>query len=103
MSLHSFNLSKPFQPCPAPSNQRLPFAIDEMDFSGWLDTLTYTDDMEKCQRIFQVLQTLNNAYSPERKVIPGRMRLFFFGKTGFSADIDYGNVKPLPEHSRLAS
>lgn len=82
MSLHSFNLSKPFQPCPAPSNQPLPFAIDEMDFSGWLDTLTYTDDMEKCQRIFQVLQTLNNAYPPERKLIPGRMRLFFLEKLG---------------------
>jgi hypothetical protein len=58
----------------------LPFAIDEMDFSVWLNTLASVDDIAKCQKIFQVLQTLNNAYPPERNLIPGRTRLFFLEK-----------------------
>jgi hypothetical protein len=82
MSSHAFNLSKPFPPCPPPSNLPLPFAIDEMDFSGWLATLAKVNDMAKCQQILQVLQTLNNAYPPERKLIPGRTRLFFLEKLG---------------------
>ncbi len=82
MSSHAFNLSKPFPPSPTPSNLPLPFSIDEMDFSGWLSTLAKANDMAKCQRIFQVLQTLNNAYPPERKLIPGRTRLFFLEKMG---------------------
>ena len=82
MSSHSFNLSKPFPPCPPSSNPPLPFAIDEMDFSVWLNTLANTDDMAKCQKMLQVLQTLNNAYPPERNVIPGRTRLFFLEKLG---------------------
>ncbi|MEQ1486259.1 hypothetical protein [Methyloglobulus sp.] len=82
MSLHSFNLSKPFPPCPASSNQALPFAIDEMDFAVWLTALTNADDMTKCQKILQVLQTLNNSYPPERSLIPGRTRLFFLEKLG---------------------
>jgi hypothetical protein len=82
MSSHAFNLSKPFPPCPSPSNLPLPFAIDEMDFSGWLSTLAKANDMAKCQQILQVLQTLNNAYPPERKLIPGRTRLFFLEKLG---------------------
>jgi hypothetical protein len=80
MSSHAFNLSKPFPPCPSPSDLPLPFAIDEMDFSGWLSTVTKMDDMAKCQQILQVLQTLNNAYPPERQLIPGRTRLFFLEK-----------------------
>jgi hypothetical protein len=82
MSSHSFNLSKPFPPCPVPSNRPLPFAIDEMDFSLWLKTLENAGDMEKCQQILQVLQTLNNAYPPTPKIIPGRTRLFFLEKLG---------------------
>jgi hypothetical protein len=82
MSSHGLNLSKPFQPCPSPNNLPLPFAIDEMDFSGWLSTLAKVNDMAKCQKILQVLQTLNNAYPPERKLIPGRTRLFFLEKLG---------------------
>ncbi len=82
MSLHTLNLSKPFPPCPAPSNSPLPFAIDEMDFSAWLTTLANEDDMAKCQKILRVLQTLNNAYPPERNLIPGRTRLFFLEKLG---------------------
>ena len=78
----SFNLSKPFPPCPEPSDRPLPFAIDEMDFSIWLKTLTNADDMARCQQILQVLQTLNNAYPPERDLIPGRTRLFFLEKLG---------------------
>jgi hypothetical protein len=80
MSSHAFNLSKQFPPCPSPSDLPLPFAIDEMDFSGWLSTVTKMDDMAKCQQILQVLQTLNNAYPPERQLIPGRTRLFFLEK-----------------------
>jgi hypothetical protein len=82
MSLHSFNLSKPFPPCPASSNQALPFAIDEMDFAVWLTALGNADDMTKCQKILQVLQTLNENYPPERSLIPGRTRLFFLEKLG---------------------
>ncbi|WP_411726118.1 hypothetical protein [Methyloglobulus sp.] len=82
MSSHSFNRSKPFPPCPAPSDRPLPFAIDEMDFSIWLKTLANADDMAKCQQILQVLQTLNNAYPPGRDLIPGRTRLFFLEKLG---------------------
>ena len=78
----SFNLSKPFPPCPEPSDRPLPFAIDEMDFSIWLKTLGNADDMARCQQILQVLQTLNNAYPPERDLIPGRTRLFFLEKLG---------------------
>ena len=82
MSLHSFNLSKPFPPCPTPVELPLPFAIDEMDFSVWASTLPALDEMAACQHILQVLQTLNNAYPPERKLIPGRTRLFFLEKLG---------------------
>ncbi len=82
MSSHAFNLSKPFPPCPSPSNLPLPFPIDEMVFSGWLSTLTKVNDMTKCQQILNVLQTLNNTYPPERKLIPGRTRLFFLEKLG---------------------
>lgn len=82
MSSHAFNLSKTFPPCPSPSNLPLPFAIDEMDFSEWLVTLAKANDLAKCQQILQVLQTLNNAYPPERKLIPGRTRLFFLEKMG---------------------
>ena len=82
MSLHSFKLSKPFPPCPAPSNKPLPFPIDEMEFSIWLNTLGSLDDMAKCQNILQVLQTLDISYPPERKAIPGRTRLFFLEKMG---------------------
>jgi hypothetical protein len=82
MSLHSFNLSKPFPSCPEPNSQPLPFAIDEMDFSVWLKTLAKADDMAKCQKILEVLQILNNAYPPERDLVPGKMRLFFLEKLG---------------------
>jgi cyclic-di-GMP-binding protein len=82
MSSHSLNLSKPFPPCPMPSNLPLPFAIDEMAFSAWLKSLANAGDMAKSQQILQVLQTLNNAYPPERKLIPGRTRLFFLEKMG---------------------
>ncbi len=100
MSSHSFNLSRPFPPCPAPSNLPLPFALDEMDFSIWLDSLGILDDMAKSQQIFQVLQTLNNAFPPERKLIPGRSRLFFLEKmgsalTGATAKLTY--FPSLPE------
>jgi hypothetical protein len=78
----SVNLSKPFPPCPASDNWPLPFAIDEMEFSNWFNTLANVDDMAKCQQILQVLQTLNNTYPPEPKVIPGRTRLFFLEKLG---------------------
>jgi hypothetical protein len=80
MSLNSFNLSKPFSPCPPSLNLPLPFAIDEMDFSAWLNGQATRDDLTVCQQIFQVLQTLNNAYPPERNLIPGRTRLFFLEK-----------------------
>jgi hypothetical protein len=82
MSLHSFNLSKPFPPCPVPINLPLPFAIDEMDFSVWLSSLASLDDTTICMQILQVLQTLNNDYPPERKLIPGRSRLFFLERMG---------------------
>jgi hypothetical protein len=82
MSLNTFNLSKPFQPCPTTNNLPLPFEIDEMAFSVWFNSLAIADDMTKCKQIFQVLQTLNNAYPPERNLIPGRTRLFFLEKMG---------------------
>lgn len=82
MSLHTYNLSKPFPPCSIVSTSPLPFPIDEMEFSIWLNTLANTDDKTKCQKILQVLQTLNNAYPPERNLIPGRTRLFFLEKLG---------------------
>ena len=82
MSTNSFKLSKPFPPCPAPSNLPLPFTIDELEFSVWLSSLTENEDMAKCQSILQILQTLNNTYPPERKLIPGRTRLFFLEKLG---------------------
>lgn len=84
MSSQPFKLSKPFPPCPAPSSQLLPFAIDELDFSVWLHSLNSLDDKLKCRQILQVLQTLNNDYPPERKSIPGRTRLFFLEKLGAS-------------------
>ncbi len=82
MSLHSFNLSKLFPTCPALQNVPLPFAVDEMEFSNWVNTLTKSDDISKCRQILQVLQTLNTSYPPERKLIPGRTRLFFLEKLG---------------------
>ncbi len=82
MSLHSFNLSKLFPPCPAPQNVPLPFAIDEMAFSNWLSELIKSENISKCRQILQVLQTLNTNYLPERKLIPGRTRLFFLEKLG---------------------
>jgi hypothetical protein len=82
MSLNSFDLSQPFPACPASRNLPLPFSIDEMDFSVWLNTLANVDDVAKCQKILQVLQTLNNAYPPERNLIKGRTRLFFLEKLG---------------------
>lgn len=82
MSLNSFNLSKPFSPCPASLDIPLPFAIDEMAFSVWLNAQATEDDITTCQQIFQVLQTLNNAYPPERNLIPGKSRLFFLEKMG---------------------
>lgn len=82
MSLNSFDLSQPFPACPASRNLPLPFSIDEMDFSVWLNTLANVDDVAKCQKILQVLQTLNNAYLPERNLIKGRTRLFFLEKLG---------------------
>ncbi|MBK8815494.1 MAG: hypothetical protein IPN42_08320 [Methylococcaceae bacterium] len=82
MSSQPFKLSKPFPPCPAATHQPLPFAIDELDFSGWLNSLTANDDITKCRQILQVLQTLNNDYPPERNAIPGRTRLFFLEKLG---------------------
>lgn len=82
MSSHSFNLSKLFPPCPAPQNLPLPFAVDEMEFSNWLNVLTKSEGIIKCRQILQVLQTLNTSYPPERKLIPGRTRLFFLDKLG---------------------
>lgn len=82
MSLHSFKLSKPFPPCPPGTCQTLPFAIDEFQFTIWLDTLSAHDEMARCQTLLTVLQTLNTAYPPERKLIPGRTRLFFLEKIG---------------------
>jgi hypothetical protein len=82
MSLHSFNLSKPFPPCPVPLHSPLPFAIDELEFSIWLSGQANQEDMAKCQQILNVLQTLNNSYPPERNLIPGRTRLFFLEKLG---------------------
>lgn len=77
MSLHSFNLSKPFPPCPSLPKLQLPFSIDEMEFSVWVTSLASLGDTTICQQILQVLQTLNNDYPPERQLIPGRTRLFF--------------------------
>jgi hypothetical protein len=83
MSLHPYNLSKLFPPSPASAALPLPFTIDEMDFSNWLQTLSANpDEKVKCQSIFEVLRTLNNAFPPERKLIPGRTRLFFLEKMG---------------------
>ena len=82
MSQDSFKQSKAFPPSPAPSNLPLPFPIDELEFAIWLNTLSGSDDMTKCEGIFQVLQTLNNDYPPERQLIPGRTRLFFLEKLG---------------------
>lgn len=83
MSSNPYNLSKLFPPSPASSALPLPFAIDEMDFSQWLHRLSENpDNMVKCQSIFEALRTLNNAFPPERKLIPGRTRLFFLEKMG---------------------
>lgn len=62
----------------------MPFAIDELAFSEWLRALSQWEDMERCQQILQVLQTLNNDFPPERQQIPGRTRLFFLDKLGAS-------------------
>ncbi len=80
MSSHQANLSTPFPTCPPAGNHPLPFAIDEMAFSEWLNTLENVDDMAKCQKILQVLQALNNAFAPEDNRIFGRTRLFFLEK-----------------------
>jgi hypothetical protein len=82
MTTHQANLSMPFPTCPSTSNGSLPFAIDEMEFSGWLNTLESAGDMVKCQQILQVLQTLNSVFVAEDKRIPGRTRLFFLEKMG---------------------
>lgn len=84
MSLHSSNLSRLFPSSPAYQGHSLPFAIDEMEFSNWLKTLSDYDELPKCHQIFQVLQILNNKYPPERKSIPGRTRLFFLEKLGLA-------------------
>jgi hypothetical protein len=82
MSSHSFNLSKIFPSSPEPSDQPLPFAIDEMDFSVWHNALPALDDMAKCQQVLQVLQTLNKGYPPESRLIPAGTYLFILEKLG---------------------
>ncbi len=82
MSLHSLKLSKAFPPCPPGTGKPLPFSIDEFQFTVWLDTLSAQDEIAKCQVLLNVLQTLNTAYPPERKLITGRTRLFFLDKIG---------------------
>ncbi len=82
MSLHSFDLSKPFPFSPAKPEKPLPFAIDEMDFSLWYKTLSNLNDYDKCTRVLEVLQTLNSAYPANFNQIPGRTRLYFLEKLG---------------------
>ena len=103
MSLNSYNSSKTFPLCPAASDQPLPFTIDEMDFSTWLSTLSSSDDNTKCQKIFQVLQTLNSAYPPHRMIIPGRTRLFFLDKLGAVLTTSAGILTNFPGTTDVAT
>ncbi len=107
MSPHSFDFSKSFTLSPACPEEPLPFAIDEMDFSAWFNTLGNVDELNKCTKILHVLQSLNNAYPANLSQIPGRTRLFFLEKLGSALDSSTGlltqfpvsNDKPADAHS----
>ena len=103
MSLHSSNLSRLFPSCPAYQGLALPFAIDEMEFSQWLNAVSNFDDSPKCHQIFQVLQILNEKYPPERKLIPGRTRLFFLEKMGAVLTTGTNNLTQFPISNDVAT
>lgn len=63
---------------PGLTHAPLPFAIDETDFSAWLATLDLDDEASSCERILQVLQTLNKTHH----ALASKTRLFFLNKLG---------------------
>ncbi|CAA9891593.1 conserved hypothetical protein [Candidatus Methylobacter favarea] len=63
-----------FAACPVLKIRPLPFAIDEIEFSVWLKTLTATDAPKCCKELMQVLKALNN------HPMPDSIRLFFLEK-----------------------
>jgi len=96
MSSHSFNLSSTYPSCPKPITLPLPFAIDEMAFSEWLNALAKEEEIKKCLRILQVLQALNNDYPTTGNLIPSRTRLFFLEKMGSMLTVATTMLTTLP-------
>ncbi|MGZ8192814.1 MAG: hypothetical protein ACXWTW_04635 [Methylobacter sp.] len=65
-----------FEACPVLKIRPLPFAIDEIDFSIWLKTLTTSDILKCYKELLHILKALNNLS------MPGSSRLFFLEKLG---------------------
>ncbi|MEQ1529651.1 MAG: hypothetical protein ABL925_10065 [Methylococcales bacterium] len=63
-------------PTKASTPVALPFAIDESDFSTWLNSLATDNEVASCEQILQVLQTLNKTHH----ALASKTRLFFLNK-----------------------